>query len=115
MDYKALADSLIQALRNSTQSSLNLIDNNRRNFTEDIRNRAAKRGTLYSSGSAAQETRYNATQYIPNRVKAESQQQSQEIAIKSDLIDTQNKITAMNKAAQELNGIDDNYFNSLLV
>jgi hypothetical protein len=115
MDYKALADALINALNQSTSAGLNLLDTQRRNTFEDINNRSAKRGTLYSTGGAAQQTRFDATKYLPARGQLQGNQQQQTLRIKGDLLDTQNKIEAMNRAAKELNSIDDNYFNSLLV
>jgi MFS superfamily sulfate permease-like transporter len=115
MDYRALADALISALNNSTQASITQLDMTRRNTFEDINNRGAKRGTLYSTAGANQQSRFDATKYLPAKAQVQANQQQQTIKIKSDLIETQQKIDAMNKAASQLNGIDDNYFNSLLV
>lgn len=115
MDYKALADALISALRDSTNSQLNLTDMNRRNYFEDINNRGAKRGTLFSTAGANQRSRYDAGTYLPARAGLQGSQQQKELNIKNDLLTTASKIEAMKKAAAELNAIDDNYFNSLLV
>lgn len=115
MDYKALADALINALKQSTDAGLGLLDVQRRNTFEDINNRSAKRGTLYSTAGASQQSRYDATKYLPGRAQIQGQAQQQELSIKSNLIDTQQKIDALKRAASELNAIDDNYFNSLLV
>lgn len=114
LDYRAMANALIQALNGSTQAGLNKLDIDRRNFAEDINNRAAKRGTLYSTGGAAQRSRYDATQYLPGRSQLISNQQQQELRIRGDVAATAQKIDAINKAADELNGIDDAYFESLL-
>lgn len=115
MDYKALADALINALQQSTNSGLNLLTMQRRNQFEDINNRSAKRGTLYSTAGQQQQTRFDATKYLPARGQLQANQQQQTLRIQGDLADTQNKIDALNRAAKELNSIDDNYFNSLLV
>lgn len=114
-DYNALAASLIQALKDSASAGLKQFDAARRNTFEDINNRGAKRGTLYSTAGANQQSRYDATTYIPGKTQLQGKEQTQEIQVKSDLLDTQRKIDALNKSAAQLNGIDDNYFNSLLV
>lgn len=114
MDYNALAASLINALKQSTNSQLGLLDVNRRNFGEDLMNRANARGTLYSSGNGAQRTRYDATQYLPKYVQTQAQDQQQELGINSQLVQTQQKIDSMNRAADELNKTDSNYYQQLL-
>lgn len=110
-----MAAALIKALRENTEAGLTLLDVNRRNFGEDVMNRAASRGTLYSTGGAAQQSRYDATEYMPRRSSIQLQQQGQEFNINNQLIETKNKIDAMKRATQELNKIDDKYFESLLV
>lgn len=115
MDYQALANQLIEALKNSTTAGLDQLRMSRRNTFEDLNNRAAKRGTLYSTGGAAQQSRFDATKYLPGQAQLLGTQQQNEIKIKSDLLDTQRKIEAMNKAASELNKQDDAFFQSLLV
>jgi len=115
MDYKALADALISALKQNTQAGLGLLDVQRRNTFEDVNNRSARRGTLYSTAGANQQSRYDATKYLPGKAQLQAQGQQQELTIKSNLIDTQQKIDALKRAAGELNAIDDNYFKSLLV
>lgn len=115
MDYKALADSLISALRESTQSGLNLLDTQRQNTFTDINNRSAKRGTLYSTAGANTQSRFDATKYLPAKAQLQGNQQQQELKVKGDMISTQQRIDAMKRAASDLNSIDDNYFNSLLV
>lgn len=115
MDYNALANALIDALKQSTSAGLAQLDMARRNTFEDMNNRSSKRGTLYSTGGGAQQSRYDGTTYLPNQAKLRSQEQTGILGIKSNLISTQQKIDAMNKAASQLNSIDDNYFNSLLV
>lgn len=109
-----IATALIDALRQATSAGIGQMDMQRRNTFEDINNRGAKRGTLYSTAGANQQSRYNGTTYLPGVAKLQSGQQMQELSVRGNLLDTQNKIDAMNKAANELNGIDENYFNSLL-
>lgn len=115
MDYKQLANALIEALRESANSQLNVLDVNRRNHFEDINNRGAKRGTLFSTAGANQQSRYDARTYLPGRAEIRAGLQQKELGIKNDLLTVTSKIEAMKRAASELNAIDDNYFNSLLV
>ncbi len=104
-DLNALAQSLIDALKRSTQSSIDLMGIQRRNFFEDGLNKAARRGTLYSGANAAQQTRYEGATYLPSVTQARSKSEQQQIGIKTDLLNTQRKIDAQNRAAAELNGI----------
>lgn len=110
-----MADALISALKSSTNAGMAQLDMSRRNFGEDINNRAAKRGTLYSTAGANQRSRYDATTYIPGQAQLLGNQQQQELKIRGDVAATQQKIESLNRAASELNGIDDAYFDSLLV
>jgi hypothetical protein len=115
VNYDELAASLIKALKDSTQSGFKLLDSQRDNYFADLNNAAAAEGTLYSTSGADQRSRYNAAKYLPQQAKLRSNEQTQEFKITGNLLDTKNKIDAMNKAAKTLNGIDDSYFNSLLV
>jgi hypothetical protein len=114
-DFNALANALLAALGQQTNAGISQMGVQRRNTFEDFNNRAAKRGTLYSTGGGAQRSRYDATTYVPGKAQLQGNQLQQEIKVKGDILTTQRKIDAMNKAATELNGIDDNYFKSLLV
>jgi hypothetical protein len=115
MDYQQLAQALIDALHSSTTAGLNQLDVTRRNTFEDINNRGAKRGTLYSTAGANQQSRYDASTYLPGKTQLQGNEQNQKLTIQGNLLDTQSKIDALHKAASTLNGIDDSYFNSLLV
>lgn len=104
-DVNKLAQQLINALRDSTSSQVDLLGLNRRNFFEDGMNRAASRGTLYSGGNQAQQTRYEGSTYLPAVTQARSQGLQQEIGIKSDVLETKRKIEAQKRAAKEINSI----------
>lgn len=105
MDINAIAQQLINALRRSTESAVEFQGLQRRNFFEDTMNRGAARGTLYSTAGANQQSRYDATTYLPGVTDARQQQQQQEIKIKGDVLDTQRKIDSINRSAKELNAI----------
>lgn len=111
MDINAIANQLIQALRSATASNIRFEDLKMRNFNEDVMNKGAARGTLYSTAGANQQSRNFGTNYLPAVTKFNQQQQQAEISTNSAVLDAQRKIASMNRAATELNGIT---FDSLL-
>lgn len=104
-DINQLAQQLIAALRSSTEANISFQGMQRRNFFEETQNRAASRGTLYSTGPRAQQLKYEGDTYLPAVTQARQQQLQKEITIGSDLLETKRKIDALNRSAQELNGI----------
>lgn len=100
-----IAQQLINALREQTEANINLLGMQRRNRHEDILNRSASRGTLYSSGGGAQQVRFDAQSWLPAVTEARGRQQQQELNIRGDLLDVQRKIQSQKRAAAELNSI----------
>lgn len=108
MDLKQInqiAQQLIDALNANRDANINLLGVQRRNFFEDTMNRAASRGTLYSTGGRAQQLRYEGVNYLPAVAEQQSKTQQQILNTRSSLLDTQRKINAQKRAASELNNI----------
>lgn len=111
-DINQLAKQLITALKSSTESGIAFQGMQRRNFFEETQNRAAQKGTLYSTGPRGQQLKYEGETYLPAVTQAKQKQQQAEITIGSDLLETKRKIDALNRSAKELNSIT---FDHLLV
>lgn len=104
-DLNALAQSLINALKRSTESSINLLGVQRRNSFEDVMNRSAARGTLYSGAGGAQQSRYDGERYLPAVTQQREQLAQKTIGIQGDLLNTNRKIESLQRSANEINGI----------
>ena len=113
-NYQKLADALITALKSSTDSGLANIDIQRRNFGEDTMNRANARGTLYSTSPAYIKSREDAAKFLPASAKLREGYLVGKLGIKTNLLDTQQRIQSLNRAAKELGKMSNNYFDSLL-
>lgn len=111
MDINAIANQLIQAIKQSAQANLGFEDLKMRNFNEDVMNRGAARGTLYSTAGANQQSRYLGTTYLPKTTQIQQQAQQNELNVHSGVLDAQRKIQSLNRSANEINSIS---FDALL-
>lgn len=111
-DYRAIANQLIQALKNAASANIASLETQRTNAFEDITNNSNARGTLYSTSTGYKQLRTDAEKFQPAIAAEQRKAVEGEIQIKSDLLDTSRKIDALNKAASELAGIT---FSELLV
>lgn len=105
MDANSLANQLIEAIKKQSQQGLVSLEQTRKNDFMGIMNRANARGSLYSTQPQTLKTQYNANTYMPKKTALEQAPLTQEISIRSGLVDTQREIDTMMRSATELNNL----------
>lgn len=103
-NYNQLAQQLIDAIKQSLSGTLDNIDVQRENTFEGIMNQANARGNLYSTAPAYLQNQQDA-QFAQQKADVRQKSLTQEISIKSGLLDTQRQIDATKRAAADLNSI----------
>lgn len=110
MDFNAIAQQLIDAIKAQSTAGIAQLGQSRRNDFSTIMNRANAKGTLYSTDASQQKTKYDANTYLPKLATLQATPLNSELSIRTNLAETQAKIDAINKSASQLNGLSfDDY------
>lgn len=105
MDFKTLAQQLIDAVSANAQSEGKALDVAKGNTFSQINNSANASGTLYSTRPAFLKSQFVSEKYEPAKAAIAMKPLTTQVTMASQLLETTRAIEAQNKAAQVLNSI----------